>query len=900
MAKEFELLFKLQAAIGPNFKNSFQSAKSATQTLDKDLKKLKETSGSIDNFKRLSTQLDNSKSKLADQKKVLAELNQKLRESGDQNGKLTEKIRRQDAAIAKTEEKIRKESKSLEDLRGKLEEAGVSTDNLSKEKQKLAREIEKVDKANEKLKNIGVMQAENQKKIAATKTEFLKTTAAIGAAFTGTIVAMDKAAGALDRVDKLSQKIGFSRKAFQEWDYILGQSGASIEGLQTGMKTLNGRMHEAAKGKGAGAEALKKLNVAAVNTNGTMRKQEEVFNDVVRKLQEMPQGAEKSKLAFELFGKSGLELMPLLNSAGGSVDELRKKAHELGIVMSDEAVDAGVLYGDTMDDLKKTLGGVATQVLTTFMPAIIKGAEKLTKGAAAVSKFAREHPKLIELLGKVAVGLAAAKVGTLGLKLGFLNAKGGVLQIFTAFTKLKSLNLATKLGKFGGLLGGMTGKIGLIVLAIGAVVTVLKAITGNADAVREKIRGIFGEDGVAVFDKFLEIINNISNVIKKAFAGSGSESIKKFFDSFKEGSPVMEAVKKVFNALVQELPPIFAAIGNFAQAILPTLISVMDTVINVVSEIIQAILPIVLDLVSALLPIIRQIAEEVLPILATIINVVAQAVLPLIESILPILINVIETVAKAILPLIEEILPVLTDVINFLIPLITVWADVFSTVLVTSVESVKAVLKGLQDIFQGLIDFITGIFTGDWEKAWGGVVKVFGGIWDTLGALVKAPINGIITLINKAIGGLNKLKVPDWVPVLGGKGINIPEIPLLAKGSMQTPDTFVAGEAGPELITGSKGKRVFTAGQTSGIFGKIKNAYQTAKEVITNPAPKLAVAGAGGGHSVVINSSPVFHIANGNPEEIDAKLRENNERLKREIKNELEDEAEDNRRRRYA
>ena len=877
MAKEFELLFKLQAAIGPNFKNSFQSAKSATQTLDKDLKKLKETSGSIDNFKRLSTQLDNSKSKLADQKKVLAELNQKLRESGDQNGKLTEKIRRQDAAIAKTEEKIRKESKSLEDLRGKLEEAGVSTDNLSKEKQKLAREIEKVDKANEKLKNIGVMQAENQKKIAATKTEFLKTTAAIGAAFTGTIVAMDKAAGALDRVDKLSQKIGFSRKAFQEWDYILGQSGASIEGLQTGMKTLNGRMHEATKGKGTGAEALKKLNVAAVNTNGTMRKQEEVFNDVVRKLQEMPQGAEKSKLAFELFGKSGLELMPLLNSAGGSVDELRKKAHEMGIVMSDEAVDAGVLYGDTMDDLKKTLGGVATQILTTFMPAIIKGAEKLTKGAAAVSKFAREHPKLIELLGKVAVGLAAAKAGTLGLKLGFLNAKGGVLQIFTAFTKLKSLNLATKLGKFGGLLGGMTGKIGLIVLAIGAVVTVLKAITGNADAVREKIRGIFGEGGVAVFDKFLEIINNISNVIKKAFAGSGSESIKKLFDLFKEGSPVMEAVKKLFDTLGQVLPPIFSAIGNFSQAILPTLISVMGTVINVVSEIIQAVLPIVLNLVSALLPIIQQIAEEVLPILATVIN----------------------TVAQAILPLIEAILPVLIEIINALTPVITFLANAFSTVLGAAVEHIKTVLQGLQNIFQGLIDFITGIFTGDWSKAWNGVVKVFGSIWETIGGVAKAPVNGIITLVNKAIRGLNKLKVPDWVPVLGGKGVNIPEIPLLAKGSMQTPDTFVAGEAGPELITGSKGKRVFTAGQTSGIFGKIKNAYQTAKEVITNPAPKLAVAGVGGGHSVVINSNPVFHIANGNPEEIDTKLKENNERLKREIKNELEDEAEDNRRRRY-
>lgn len=876
MASEFELLFKLQASLGNKFKDAFNSAKKVTTTLDKDLAKLQNTSKNIDSFNRLSNQLNGSKTKLEQQKKALEELNAKLKESGGNNDKLTEKLRKQDEAIAKTKEKIQKESKSLAELKTKLEEAKVNTSNLSGEKERLAKEVEKVAKANEKLKNIATLQTENQAAIKSTKKELLKTTGAISAAFGGVMAATGKVAGSLDRVDKLSQKIGISRTAFQEWDYILGQCGADIQGLKTGMKTLNGRMHEAAKGSGTGAEALKKLNVSVKNTDGSMRKQEEVFADVVKKLNQMPEGAQKSQSAFELFGKAGLELMPMLNSTGDTVEDLRKKAHELGLVMTDEAVDSGVLFGDTMDDLKKTLGGLIAQVLTVFMPAIIKGAEKLTQITAAAAKFAKEHPKLIKLIGMLAVGLASAKVATLGLKLGFLNMKGGALGVWGVFQKMKALNLAGNLGKFGKLLGGLTGKFTLIVAAIGLVIGVIRILAGNADAVREKLRETFGDGAVAVFDKFLEAVKGISEIIKKAFSGKEAKAFQDLVSKFKAGGPVAEALKKTFDRLMEALPKIIDSVAKFAQAILPTLINVLSTVINVISELIAAILPILLDLFNALLPVIQQLASQIFPVLADIINTVVAALLPLI---------------KAILPILVELLNTLTPVIGFL-------STAFAETLGVVIENIKTQLQHLLTIFQGIIDFITGVFTGDWSKAWDGVVKVFGSIWDTLGALVKANINGIIKLVNIAIRGLNKLKVPDWVPAIGGSGVNIPEIPLLAKGSSHTPDTFIAGEKGPELITGSAGKRVFTAGQTSSIFGRVKEAYQSAREKATVNTPRLAVAG-GGSTSIVVNSSPVFHIANGNPEEIDAKLRASNERLKREIKNELLDEAEDKRRRRY-
>lgn len=113
-------------------------------------------------------------------------------------------------------------------------------------------------------------------------------------------------------------------------------------------------------------------------------------------------------------------------------------------------------------------------------------------------------------------------------------------------------------------------------------------------------------------------------------------------------------------------------------------------------------------------------------------------------------------------------------------------------------------------VFTGFIDFITGIFTGNWEQAWNGVVNIFGGIFDGIVAYAKAPLNLLIGLINGMIGGLNNIKLPKWVPGIGGKGIDIPQIPYLATGGHLINGQAIVGEAGPELLTAKNGKTTVT------------------------------------------------------------------------------------------
>lgn len=188
-----------------------------------------------------------------------------------------------------------------------------------------------------------------------------------------------------DRIDKQSQALGLSRKAFQEWDYILSQSGASIDSMGMTMKTLTAAISENSAETAAG---LSKLGLSAAQLQSMSA--EDQFETLVKAFQEMPEGVEKSQLAMQLFGRNAQSLMPLLNSASGSVDELRQRAHDLGLIMSDDDVDASVAFGDALSDLNLAWTAIqqkfGAQMLPTLTKGLISAANALGRVSNAVSE----------------------------------------------------------------------------------------------------------------------------------------------------------------------------------------------------------------------------------------------------------------------------------------------------------------------------------------------------------------------------------------------------------------------------------------------------------------------------------------------------------------------------------
>ncbi|HAV90206.1 MAG TPA: hypothetical protein DCW44_02895 [Eubacterium sp.] len=135
---------------------------------------------------------------------------------------------------------------------------------------------------------------------------------------------------------------------------------------------------------------------------------------------------------------------------------------------------------------------------------------------------------------------------------------------------------------------------------------------------------------------------------------------------------------------------------------------------------------------------------------------------------------------------VQNILPLLVPILR------TIKDTVFNVV-----RTIADVLSGLIKTFTGIIQFLTGVFTGDWKKAWQGVQNVFKGLIDALVGIFKSPLNGIIDGINNFTQSLKKIKIPDWVPAVGGKSINIGRIPHLANGGYverNNPQLAIVGD----------------------------------------------------------------------------------------------------------
>lgn len=209
-------------------------------------------------------------------------------------------------------------------------------------------------------------------------------------------------ASTADNIDKMSQKIGISRQAYQELDFICSQSGTSVDSLQMGMKSLVAAMDGAVSGTESNIEQFERLGVSVTDANGNLRSQEEVMWEVMNALQAMDNQTEKARLATELFGRSGSELMPLLNGATGSIDAMKEQANELGLVLGDELIDNGVVLTDTLDQTKRAFQSIITQLGGSLMPILTKVLTYIQKGlpsiTALVDKLAPVLAKLFDSL----------------------------------------------------------------------------------------------------------------------------------------------------------------------------------------------------------------------------------------------------------------------------------------------------------------------------------------------------------------------------------------------------------------------------------------------------------------------------------------------------------------------
>ncbi len=297
----------------------------------------------------------------------------------------------------------------------------------------------------------------------------------VGAVAAATSVMINKAVEAGDRIDKMSQKMQMSRQTFQELDYVFSQNGADISMMQTGMAKLSKTIDGANSGNKANVKTFQQLGISLKDSNGQLKSTEDVMLNAISKLQKMPDGAKKSALAMQLFGKSATELAPLLNGNAKSVDELRQKFHDLGMGMSDDQVDAAVKFQDTMDTIQRTFAGLMNQIGADLLPAFQSLADKLVSnmpqikatvtpiltGIINATKFLIDNfDSLISVIEAVVAGFATFKIITVvtkamsALKIAIIAVRNAQLL----------LNYAWAMNPFGVIAVGVGALVGFTVL----------------------------------------------------------------------------------------------------------------------------------------------------------------------------------------------------------------------------------------------------------------------------------------------------------------------------------------------------------------------------------------------------------------------------------------------------
>lgn len=412
--------------------------------------------------------------------------------------------------------------------------------------------------------------------------------AAVGSAAVAAGGALIKAAGDTaaygDTIDKASQKLGISSEAYQEWDAILQHSGTSVSAMQGSMRAL-------ASAAESGSEAFEALGLSQDEVASMSR--EDLFAATIKGLQNVEDENERAALASDLLGRSSMELGALLNTSAEDTEAMRQRVHELGGVMSDDAVKASAKYQDSLQDMQTAFSGLSRSMLTEFLPGVStvmdgiteifsgntdEGLGMITEGIQTViDGIAEKLPEFMDTGAQIINALLDAIVSNLPTLLS--GSAEMILQIAQGIIENLPQIIETGLEVIIALAEGIADNLPeLIPTIVEVVVKIVAALIENAPKLLEAAAKLIGKLLEGIANSFALIIQKGGELVGKIVEGISNKFTdivntgKKIIDKVKEGvSQVIENAKNWGKDLIQ----------NFIDGILQMWQNLKDTVSKV-------------------------------------------------------------------------------------------------------------------------------------------------------------------------------------------------------------------------------------------------------------------------------------------------------------------------------
>ncbi|EEH97431.2 hypothetical protein CSBG_01057 [Clostridium sp. 7_2_43FAA] len=554
-----------------------------------------------------------------------------------------------------------------------------------------------ISKTDEKAEGLGNKFLKGAGTVAKWGTAIAGAAAAGGAALFGMAT---KSAEVTDRIDKLSNKIGISKQGFQEWDYILGQNGMDVEKLQVGVKTLVSQMDAAAGGSKNASEAFDKLGLSWNDGNGKLKNQESMMNEAIMALANMENGTEKARLATQLFGKAGVEMMPMLNNGAQGIEDLKNRAHDLGLVLGDDAVNAGVVLGDTLDDVKSSFSMIGTQIGVKVMPLIQSFADWILSNMPIIQTVLSGAFRGIELFVSFVVRGITTIADSVNDKFGWIIDK--VLEMRDTFNN--SMEEFDDYGQaFKSMLEVITGPIGGL--------PIFEEIGKVMSAIHEIIARVKNGEGIA-------------EAFKAAFEWRDSSIGNALIDLMDFSINIFKSIESVIRTVIENLGPIFEGLKNLFSITISALVTTWESFGKPMWDFFVEAIKKVAEVFSYVFPIVA--------------NIFAGAC----ETLNNLWISILQPLFQAIGSFLQAVLlPIFSSTFDSILNVVK-WTFGFVGILWTSV---------LKPILDGIINFIGGIFSGNWSQIWTGIIQILSGIWGAIKMILWSPIEWVINKISGII-----------------------------------------------------------------------------------------------------------------------------------------------------
>ena len=618
--------------------------------------------------------------------------------------------------------------------------------------------------------------------------------------------------GLIGTLDKLSAACGDDKQA-------VAKLFSSVE-AQTAVLALAGSQTE---------NWVQKTEAMAGAANATSNAFDKQTDNLQGKLDKMKQVFETFKI------RVGNILIPIVtNIVDKAIPKIEKAFDTLMPILTDIYKSAqpfiqafGNMIPWALEIAGKAVGGIF-KVLKSVIPIISKVFDYVKKG---VNWLIDDSQILMPILSGVLGGIFAFKAVNSVVST-FNSVKKAITGIKTAMVAVKAFMAANP--------------VGLIIAGVVAVSVALVMLYKKCEPFRNFVNKIGGEIKKVfqsvidwfkrnagtfkmIFDGFKKTVQIAFTGIKKIFSNIIG-FVKNVFTGNWKGAwnNVKNIVKDVFEAIPQIISGVCDVLHGIVDGVITAIINIFEKLPKVINDVIAKVgerFPVLGDILQTVwdicTPIIDGICKALNPIKDVFVNIIDfvknvftgqwsaaweniknifKGVCDSFASIIQIPFNVVIGIfdslpgkVSGVIASIGERFPVLGETLQI------VWG-----VVTPIIEGIKTAISSIKDVFVNIIDFIKNIFTGQWSACWENVKNIFGSIWSGLVGLAKAPLNAVISLINKVIGGLNKLSVtvPDWVPGIGGQqwGFNIPQIPMLATGGIATQPS-ICGEGGyPEYV----------------------------------------------------------------------------------------------------